>query len=181
MYMIYIIYKISIGDECYIGSTKDLKQRQAAHKNCCNDESSKKYNFKLYKHIRDHGGFDKCDITPVEEYECETKRAAECREEYWRREYKATLNMKQAFTTQEEAIQQKKDWRATNKEHIQEYQKNWEQNNLELIQTQIMCSCGGTYVYKHKARHLRSKLHYTYVLEKHNKKNAEVEAQIISD
>lgn len=178
--MIYIIYKISIGDECYIGSTKDLAQRKAAHKNCCNNESSKKYNFKLYKHIRDHGGFDKCDITPVEEYECETKRAAECREEYWRREYKATLNMKQAFTTEEEVIQQQKDWRNANKEHIQEYQKMWEQNHLELIQTQIMCACGGTYVYKHKARHLRSKLHNNYMLEKHNKKNVEVEAQIES-
>jgi len=177
--MIYIIYKISIGGETYVGSTKDLRQRKAHHKNNCNNESSSKYNIKLYKHIREHGGFDKCEIIPVEEYECETKRAAECREEYWRREYKATLNMKQAFTTQEEVLQQKKEWRATNKEYIQAYNKMWGENHLELIQTQTMCPCGGTYMFKNKATHFRTKLHHNYMLEKHNKKNEEVEAIIV--
>jgi hypothetical protein len=164
--MIYIIYKISIGDECYIGSTKDLAQRKAHHKHSCNNESSNKYHYKLYKYIRDNGGFDKCDIIPVEEYECETKRAAECREEYWRRKYKATLNMKQAFTTEEESQQKLKEWREANKDHIREMNKIWEQNNLELIHTQHMCECGGTYVYKHKARHLKTTLHQNYINEK---------------
>jgi hypothetical protein len=176
-----------MGDECYIGSTKDLKQRKAHHKHSCNNESSNKYHYKLYKYIREHGGFDKCEIIPVEEYECETKRAAECREEYWRRHYAAALNMKKAYITAEEIIQQNKDWREANKEHIQEYNKMWGQNNLELIQTQTMCECGGTYVYKHKARHFKSKLHQNYINEKlikatqtFGKENNEVEAVVES-
>jgi hypothetical protein len=66
-----------------------------------------------------------------------------------------------------------------NKDYIHDYNKMWEQNHLELIQTQTMCPCGGTYMFKNKATHFRTKLHHNYMLEKHNKKNEEVEAIIV--
>ncbi len=82
--MIYTIYKISIAGEDYIGSTRDFKQRKKSHKSICNNNNDTRYSLKLYNTIRENGGWDCCNITPVEEFDCETKRQAECREEYWR-------------------------------------------------------------------------------------------------
>ena len=41
----------------YIGSTTNFKQRKSAHKTCCNNEKGRKYNLKLYRMIRENGGF----------------------------------------------------------------------------------------------------------------------------
>lgn len=149
--MIYTIYKISIAGENYIGSTRDLKQRKKGHKNKCNDVS---YNCKLYTTIRENGGWDCCNITPIEEFECETKREAECREEYWRREYKAMLNMKKAFRTEEELKEQMK----TNNE---KYRQIF--NPLRKLETQLNCECGGVYKPHSKAQHFKTKLHQEFI------------------
>jgi len=140
--MIYTIYKISIAGEDYIGSTKDLKQRKGAHKFSCNTPHNLDYNNKVYQHIRANGGWDCCEITPVEEFECETKQQAHIREEHWRREYKSLLNMRKAYRTDEE-------W----KEDLKNNKKN---------ETTTICGCGGRYTTSSKARHLKTKLHQEF-------------------
>ena len=142
--MIYTIYKISIAGEDYIGSTRDLKQRKGKHKNAFYNQNNKNHHYKLYQHIGENGGWDCCDITPVEEFECETKREAECREEYWRREYKATLNMRKAYQTEDEKKEQLKIYtRCTDK---------------------INCECGGKYTIPNKTTHIKSKRHQEFIL-----------------
>lgn len=143
--MIYTIYKISISGEDYIGSTKDLKQRKAEHKRTCNTGKGHNTNYKLYQHIRENGGWDCCEITPVEEYECETKRQAECREEYWRREYKSILNSKKAYETEEEKIERNKEYYKTK------------------CANKTNCECGGKYDDHSKSRHFRTKLHQEFI------------------
>lgn len=144
--MIYTIYKISIAGEDYIGSTKDLKQRKRGHKSNSNNSNRSDYNCKLYTTIRDNGGWDCCVVAPVEEYECESKRQAECREEYWRREYKAMLNTNKAFTTKDE---RKLQIEKGNKKHKE--------------QPYIICECGGTYQSCNKGQHLKSKRHQKFI------------------
>lgn len=142
--MIYTIYKISIAGEDYIGSTKDLKQRKASHKSSCNNPNDSKYNIIFYKTIRDNGGWDCCEITPVEVFECDTSRQAECREEYWRREYKALLNKKRAFRTEDEL------------------KEDFKQNGKKRCDNKTDCECGSKYSNSNKARHLKSKRHQEF-------------------
>ena len=139
--MIYTIYKISIAGEDYIGSTRDLKQRKKSHKSITINDKDARHNLKLYATIRANGGWDCCEITPVEMFECETKQQACIREEHWRREYKALLNSKKAFRTREEGIKYHKE------------------NNG----TKNVCECGGEYTNGHKARHFKSKLHQEFI------------------
>jgi len=139
--MIYTIYKISIAGEDYIGSTRDLKQRKREHKSACYNPNYHSYDSKIYTTIRANGGWDCCEITPVEEYECETKQQACIREEYWRREYKSLLNTNRAFRTEEEL-----------KEDLQK-------QGVKRCEDKTNCECGGKYDNTNKARHLKSKRH----------------------
>ena len=145
--MIYTIYKISIAGMDYIGSTRDLKQRKREHKSSCNNPNYHSYNSKFYTTIRDNGGWDCCEFTPVEEYECEKIEQAHIREEYWRREYKALLNTYKAFRTDEE---------------LKEYGKK---QKKELCQIKSNCECGGKYSDANKPRHMKTKLHQDFIKE----------------
>lgn len=156
--MIYTIYKISIAGEDYIGSTKDLKQRKGTHKSSCNNPNDLRYELVLYQTIRNNGGWDCCVITPVEEFECETKRQAECREEHWRREYNATLNMKRAFRTEEEEKQQVK---------ISTTKANQKYNEKIKQEISTECECGGRCKLRYKADHIKSKRHQDFINHEH--------------
>lgn len=93
----YTIYKIQVGEQIYIGSTKDFRSRKYQHK--C---QSKTNNCQIYQAVREAGGWHKDMMAPIELYECATSTEACIREQYWLREYGATLNTRQAHTTAEE-------------------------------------------------------------------------------
>ena len=55
-----IIYKLEHEDDkklFYVGSTTDFIRRKYCHKSRCNNTNSKEYNRKVYKMIRDNGGW----------------------------------------------------------------------------------------------------------------------------
>ena len=91
-----IIYKIRCEDEnitdIYIGSTTNFIKRKNMHKYNCTNENSKRNNLKIYKTVRESGGWKNWKMIQMEEYECNNKQQAEEREEYWRKELKAELN-----------------------------------------------------------------------------------------
>ena len=67
---LYTIYKIYSKDNkyIYVGSTKNLKERIKKHKsNYHNTNDIKKYNLKVYKTIRENGGWNECIIEKIEE------------------------------------------------------------------------------------------------------------------
>ena len=76
-----LIYKLCCKDpsieEIYVGSTTNFKQRKTSHKKSCNNENNKGYNLKVYKFIRDNGGFENWSMIQIEPYSCETKRELE--------------------------------------------------------------------------------------------------------
>jgi len=95
-----VIYKFCCDDtdEFYIGSTTDFTRRKSAHKSACNNEKSKGHNLKIYKTIREYGGWKNWRMVEIEKYPCNNKRKAEKREEEIRMELKATLNTYRAWT-----------------------------------------------------------------------------------
>ena len=128
-----IIYKIWKDDDFYIGSTTDFTNRKRQHKQSCNNEKDKGYNYKIYKIIREKGGWLAWEMTPLEEYkDCKSLIEARIREEEWRVKIQANLNMQKCYAdslTKEYHVQ----YREENKEQITEkkkyiYQKNKEEN-----------------------------------------------------
>jgi len=143
--MIYIIYKISIADQCYIGSTKDFKQRKQGHRDVCTHDSRNNHYLKIYETIRANGGWDKAEMIPIEEFECEGQLQARIREEYWRREYNAQLNLKRAYITKEQ------------------HEELLHKNDVLRRSIKVACDCGGKYMLPHKTTHENTKKHQEYL------------------
>lgn len=147
--MKYIMYRISIGDFTYIGSTKDFKQRKRNHKSDCN-----KKELKVYQIIREQGGWDKCEMVPIEEIECESKLDALMREEHWRMYHHANMNVNRAYITEEQKMEQHKKW-----------SKAHHDANKEKEQSKHTCGCGGKYTHMHKLTHEKTQKHTKYLEE----------------
>jgi len=139
-----IIYKIWNDVDFYVGSTTDFTNRKRNHKQCCNCVTDKKYNLKLYQTIREKGGWNAWQMIPLEEYkECQTQIEARIREEKWRVELNAQLNMRRAFSAEtpqehyeankEQIAKKKKEYRDEHKEQISEKAKIHYEANKEQI------------------------------------------------
>lgn len=136
--MVYCIYKIVCNDvsvtDFYVGSTKCFRKRKWDHKYYCNTEKNKKYNKKTYQTIRANGGWDNWRMVIIEEMEeGTTKIQALIREEYYRVELQATLNMIKCATglTKQEY---KKEYNQTEKQ--KKYRKEYKQTNKEYKEKQ---------------------------------------------
>jgi len=155
----YIFYKIVCLDDsvklCYVGSTANWKARNHAHKNTCNNENSKQYNYKIYKTIRENGGWSNFKMIEIGKKDQLTKRQAEQIEELYRVELKANMNTQRCFLTDEQKREQireyhkeyyqanqekykeynkhNKNYRLVNKENKKEYDKEYRLANREKI------------------------------------------------
>jgi hypothetical protein len=152
-----IIYKIWKDDDFYVGSTTDFASRKSRHKHNSNNEKSHNYNFKLYQIIREKGGWNEWQMTPLEEYvECQNKTQARIREEKWRIELNASLNTIKAFITKE-----------TRQEYQKQYYKQYRQEHIDDIKKynakKFECECGSVSGINDKARHEKTKKHQTYL------------------
>lgn len=152
-YMKYLIYRITINGNIYIGSTVNLQKRLYTHKAkydaFCNGSCKRK----IYEIIYLNGGWNCCQIELIEEYECETNIEARIKEEYWKRFYNANMNTKKAFESEDEfKIRVKTN--NTRRNPI---------NNPKRDQTTVFCNCGGHYLTFNKNTHLKSKKHLMYL------------------
>ena len=144
-----IIYKLVHKEDydnvnIYIGSTTDFVKRKNSHKRTCNYENQKGHNDKKYQYIRGNGGWDCFNMIEVEKFPCNDKREAESREEYWRCHFNSQLNMKRAYTTEEQKKEQLKErndrnkskykeYREHNGDKISEYQKEYREHNGDKL------------------------------------------------
>jgi len=136
----YIIYKIVSKDlnikDTYIGSTTNFKARKNCHKSRCTSESDKYYNTKVYKFIRENGGWEDWEMVMIEETNC-TKRQAELKEREYYEQLNADLNGKKPFIDTEEKkdIKKEKDkeYRINNEEKVKAQKKEHYENNKEII------------------------------------------------
>jgi hypothetical protein len=144
-----IIYQIICKDknitDSYVGHSTNIKQRNIEHKYSCNNENSKSYNIKLYTFIRENGGWDNWEIIEIEEYPCDNKKQALCRENYWCFELKSSLNDIMPILNIQNIIDYKKTKSDENKlktiEKLQkkkeERQKYLEDNKEQIKQQKI--------------------------------------------
>ena len=123
----------NLDDLCYVGSTANIVSRKAKHKSNCNNRNSKKHNYLLYKTIREYGGFNNFKMVILGTAEQITKREAQAIEEQYRVAEKATLNMNRCYTTDEQKIEQKKQYYEDNKQKLIEKAKKYYQENKEQV------------------------------------------------
>jgi hypothetical protein len=155
-----MMYKIVSNDlnilDCYVGSTTDFTKRKCAHKTDCTNINSKKYNYKVYKFIRDNGDWHNWSMILIEMYSCTNHLESSQRERYWCEHLNATLNSVIPSRTKQEY----------NKDHTEQY-KQYKLDHNEHIRTNrhsvLICQCGCSYIRQNKARHERSKKHQEYV------------------
>ena len=88
-----IIYKISCNDETindiYVGHTTNFFVRKYQHKNACNNI---KNDLKIYKKIRENGGWDNWSMIEIAKYNCKDSTEARIKEQFHYEELKASLN-----------------------------------------------------------------------------------------
>ena len=133
-----VIYKIICKDktitDIYIGHTTNFKQRNKLHKSTCNVVSLKGYNYKIYKIIRENGGWDNWNMTIIEEYPCESVNEARERERYWIEKESSQLNVTLPNRNKKEYAQ---IYRVIHKEEISEKAKIYRNNNKDKIKDYI--------------------------------------------
>ena len=116
-----IIYKIQHNDNdelIYVGHTTDFTKRKSAHKTNTNNVNGKAYNRQVYKMIRDNGDWDSFRMIEIKKYPCIDRREAEAEEDKVMRELKATMNTNRAYRTQQDAIDDSKEYRETHADEI---------------------------------------------------------------
>ena len=124
------IYKIKVNKDFYIGSTWDFDYRLK-----CHTSKSKNKNYKLYKAIRDNN--NKFEMILLYNYECYTDTELRIEERRCYDELKPNLNVYRPYTTQEERIEQKKQYKKQynneNRETIREQVKQYRIENRETL------------------------------------------------
>jgi len=118
---------------CYVGSTVNMKERRRSHKKNCNNPNMQSYNLKVYKTIREHGGWDEFKIIEIGYAEQLTLTEAHVIEEKYRVELCAELNDRRCHLTEEELAEKKKVYNQVNKEAVAQQRKVYRQNNKEAI------------------------------------------------
>ena len=132
-----LIYKIYCNDEnitdIYIGSTVDFKDRKGKHKRNCHNEKKPGYNCKVYKFIRDNGGWSNWCMIELHKYPCSNKRELLQEEDRMMNELKSTLNSQRAFRTEEERIKYYIEYHANNRETINKKSAKHRAKNRETL------------------------------------------------
>jgi hypothetical protein len=133
-----VIYKISCKDEnlkdIYIGHTTSFYQRERLHKSNCDNPNSKTYNYKIYKIIRENGGWDNWKMEIIEKYPCKDIDEAKQRERFWIEKESSTLNITIPNRSRKEYAE---IYKLINKEKISETAKLYRINNKDKIQDYI--------------------------------------------
>lgn len=137
-----IMYKLVPNDVnldlIYIGSTTNFRARKAQHKEACNNSNGKKYNSKVYKMIRDNGGWSEWSMIEIEKYSCADSNESRKRERELMEQYNANLNTNKPYISPEEAIAFQKIYqpiyRAKHLEEYKQYQTEYKITHQNEIQ-----------------------------------------------
>jgi len=166
VYLPAFVYKITCNDpeirECYIGSTYNFRSRLNAHKTSCENIKSRKYNYKLYKFIRHHGGWTNFNMKVIYGIEVYDKK------ELIELESK-TINLIKPSLNCQVPLRTRAEYYKDNKNKILNDVRSYREKNKDKLATQIKCLCGGTYTYCSKYAHFKTIKHNKFIEE--NKKN----------
>lgn len=150
----------------YIGSTVNLSKRMKTHRIEKNGTTSKSIiaggNYGEPKKLLDYPCNDKKELRELEQGFIDT----------YRKKYgDAVLNLQNAYTTEEERKEKKREnsakHRAENPDKVKESSAKHRANNREKIRAKanekIECVCGGSYTRTNKAHHFDTKTHQKFI------------------
>ena len=177
-----IIYKIFCKDEnisdFYIGHTTNFFQRKSSHKIICENSNSPSYNTKLYKTIRENGGWNNWTMQEIEVLNLKNSTEARIKETEYYQKLKANLkgvthyNINNDFMCN---ICETPNFNSKNKlnEHLnsQEHSNNLLKlkQNEENVNNFFCINCNFTCLYKRDfERHNKTKKHKE-IFEKYEK------------
>ena len=129
--VIYKIQHIEKEEILYVGSTTDFITRKSQHKSDCNNIKCKAFKCKVYKMMRENGGWEEFKMIEIEKFPCNDKREAEKRENEMMKELKSNMNTRRSFATEEEMKERHKKYRENNKDKISEYSENNKEKRKE--------------------------------------------------
>jgi len=157
---IYTFYKIVCNDsnvtQIYVGSTVNLKNRISKHKSRCNNPNVESHNAKVYKFIRDNGGWTNWNFKVLEIKGCINKYDASKIEQQHINDLKSELNSNIACFGL--AIKEYgKQWYQLNKVKMHEY------NKQKLNEKYCCLLCKGPYSYKSITSHEKTIKHQKFV------------------
>lgn len=162
-----VIYKIVCNDlsvtYTYVGMTTDFTKRKYAHKSNSNNITTKFLNLKVYRIIRENGGWINWTMLEIEAYPCKTDTEARLKEREWYERLNATMNSIVPIVTEEEiqasvekckisikancikvkaykkecAEKKKEEIRAYKKEENKAYKKEWYNINKEAHKNSV--------------------------------------------
>ena len=182
-----VIYKIVCNDlsitECYVGSTTDFVRRKQRHKNDCLNEKDRKYNYKVYKTIRETGSWENWTMVEIEKYPCKDANEACAKEREWFERLNSTLN---TIYPQRGMVEYSKDYKESHRDEIllkgrQYYELHKEEALLKgrqyrethneeiLIRERIrgrktyICGCGKLCTCNYKRAHKKTVFHKQYM------------------
>ena len=129
-----IIYKIVHKEDpdnhdLYVGHTTDFRDRKSCHKRRCENPNDSKHHLKVYKYIRENGGWENWIMLEIEKYPCNDGNEARAREQEWYTELKSKLNKicpKRSY----------KEWYDENREEVQKKNKEWlnkDDNRIKML------------------------------------------------
>ena len=133
-----LIYKLYCLDktitDTYVGSTCEFWGRRRHHK--CYSKTKQQ---KVYRFIREHGGWSNWEMRRIEYYPCTSKSELLAREGIMVKLHKATLNTQAPGRTLT-----LKQYRSDEREYINRYEQ---------------CICGVIYIIGHRSRHVTTARH----------------------
>ena len=170
-------YKIVCKDlditDMYIGHTTDFASRKSRHKQFCTKNLNEtKYNFYVYRFIRENGGWGNWDMILIETRNCENKLDALRTERDFIERLGSTLNRSIPTRTEQE---RKRVYYEKNKDRIREWHKAYREEYKEIVnekhkqyrlinkdivnekmKRRCVCDvCGDSYAYRNKGQHIK--------------------------
>ena len=135
-------------DLSYIGSTHYWYGRMFNHAVRCHNPNDKEYNLKIYKIIREHGGWENWKPILIGHTDHLTSREARLIAEEYRKKLGATANTRRCAITQEERTE-------SNRVRARQYRRDHPE-----YKTKCECPvCGGRYTRSNKTMHFKTKKH----------------------
>ena len=153
------IYKIfcESNNDLYVGSTFDLNKRKIQHKSNCYNETRPHYHLKVYKTIRENGGWDKYKMEIIKTIE--VNNITELRVEERKCIESNNCNLNTYIPNRDY-----KERNVINKNEKKKYDKERYLKQKEHRTKKNKCEiCGGFYTNQHKSTHIKTKKHQSFL------------------
>jgi len=141
-------------DLSYVGSTHNWDVRMRNHKSKCNNQKDRDHNLKIYKMIREFGGWKNWRVIKIDHIKNITKTEAKIHEQSLMDKYASGMNSHRATVSKEKHQLQIKEWKDSHPEY-------WTTRNKK-IDCEI---CGGNYTLQNKSQHFKTDKHKKAILQ----------------